>query len=86
MLDIHHCHVRKSGLQYLVDVHVVVSGSMTVQHGHEIGHNMGCAHDRNNAGGSTFSYAYGHRWNGNNGTLYRSTMAYSPWHSPSSML
>ncbi|GAB5497529.1 MAG: hypothetical protein Phyf2KO_26090 [Phycisphaerales bacterium] len=45
---------------------------------HEIGHNMGCAHDRNNAGGSTFNYAYGHRWNSTNGTQYRSVMAYSP--------
>lgn len=45
---------------------------------HEIGHNMGCAHDRDNAGGSTFNYAYGWRWNGNNGPLYRSVMSYSP--------
>ncbi len=40
VLDIHHCHVRKSGLQYLVDVHVVVAGGLTVQHGHEIGHRV----------------------------------------------
>lgn len=44
---------------------------------HEIGHNMGCAHDRDNAGGSTFSYAYGHRWTSTNGGRYRSIMAYS---------
>ena len=45
---------------------------------HEIGHNMGCHHDRDNAGSAPFSYAYGWRWNGNNGTQYRSIMAYSP--------
>ncbi len=45
---------------------------------HEIGHNMGATHDRDNAGGAVYSYAYGHRWNGTNGQLYRSVMAYSP--------
>ncbi|PHQ81949.1 MAG: hypothetical protein COB69_03180 [Phycisphaera sp.] len=45
---------------------------------HEIGHNMGATHDRNNAGGAVFSYAYGWRWNSTNGVLYRSVMAYSP--------
>ncbi len=45
---------------------------------HEIGHNMGCHHDRNNAGNAPFPYAYGWRWDGNNGTEYRSVMAYSP--------
>jgi hypothetical protein len=45
---------------------------------HEIGHNMGAHHDRDNAGSAPFPYAYGWRWNGNNGTQYRTVMAYSP--------
>ena len=45
---------------------------------HEIGHNMGAHHDRDNAGSAPFPYAYGWRWDGNNGTQYRSVMAYSP--------
>jgi hypothetical protein len=45
---------------------------------HELGHNMGCAHDRDNAGSALYSYSYGHRWVGTNGTTYRSVMAYSP--------
>ncbi|GJM17915.1 MAG: hypothetical protein DHS20C14_01280 [Phycisphaeraceae bacterium] len=42
---------------------------------HELGHNYGCAHDPDNAGGSYFPYGYGHRWNGEQ---YRSVMSYSP--------
>ncbi len=45
---------------------------------HELGHNMGCAHDRDNAGSALYAYSYGHRWVGANGTTYRSVMAYSP--------
>ena len=33
------------------------AGNLTFAH--ELGHNMGCAHDRANAGGAVFSYAYG---------------------------
>lgn len=43
---------------------------------HELGHNMGCAHDRNNAGGpGAFSYSFGHRDGANQ---YRSVMSYAP--------
>ncbi|MBL8747112.1 MAG: hypothetical protein JNK58_12250, partial [Phycisphaerae bacterium] len=42
---------------------------------HELGHNMGCAHDRNNAGGASHPFAYGYRTPGNS---YRTVMAYSP--------
>jgi len=43
---------------------------------HELGHNMGCAHDRDNAAGQgAFSYSYGHR---NPGNSYRTIMAYAP--------
>ncbi len=42
---------------------------------HELGHNLGAAHDPDNAGGSYFPYGYGHRWNSDQ---YRSVMSYSP--------
>lgn len=45
---------------------------------HELGHNMGCAHDRDNASGGLNSYSFGHRWFSNNGQRYRSVMSYSP--------
>ncbi|TVQ75198.1 MAG: hypothetical protein EA380_11425, partial [Phycisphaeraceae bacterium] len=45
---------------------------------HELGHNMGCAHDRNNAGTALFPYSYGHRWTTTGGQLRRSVMAYAP--------
>lgn len=45
---------------------------------HEIGHNMGATHDRDNAGGSTGAYAdsYGWRFAGASGRQWRSVMAY----------
>ncbi|RMH04478.1 MAG: hypothetical protein D6702_03215 [Planctomycetota bacterium] len=43
--------------------------------GHELGHNMGSAHDRQNAGGAAYSYSYGYRTSNNR---YRTIMAYSP--------
>lgn len=43
---------------------------------HELGHNMGCHHDRDNAGPNvSYPYAYGYRTPGN---AYRTVMAYSP--------
>ena len=38
VVEIEKCRVRKSGLGYLMDLHVVVDGKMTVQQGHLIGH------------------------------------------------
>lgn len=46
---------------------------------HEIGHNMGCAHDRDNASGGLNPYSFGHRWiSSDNNRQYRSVMSYSP--------
>ncbi len=46
---------------------------------HELAHNLGCHHDHNNAtGNSSFPYAFGHRFTGNSGTLWRTVMAYAP--------
>jgi len=46
---------------------------------HEIGHNMGCAHDRDNSSSGLYSYSFGHRWvSTDNNRQYRSVMSYSP--------
>jgi len=34
------CYVRKMGLEFYVDLHVIVDGSKSVLEGHEIGHNV----------------------------------------------
>ena len=38
VIEIEKCRVRKSGLGYLTDLHVVVDGKISVQQGHLIGH------------------------------------------------
>jgi hypothetical protein len=47
---------------------------------HELGHNFGCQHDRENSGGATGAYSssYGYRFYGKNGVQYRTIMAYAP--------
>ena len=45
---------------------------------HELGHNMGSAHDRDNAGSSLFYHSFGYRWFTTGGSHRRSVMAYSP--------
>lgn len=42
---------------------------------HEMGHNMGCSHDRQNGGRGVYSYSYGYRSSNN---VHRTIMAYSP--------
>ena len=42
---------------------------------HEMGHTMGCSHDRQNGGRGAYSYSYGYRSVNN---VYRTIMAYSP--------
>ncbi len=45
---------------------------------HEVGHNLGCAHDRDNSGGQgAFPYSYGHRFNAA-GVTYATVMTYPP--------
>jgi len=47
---------------------------------HELGHVLGCAHDRANAlsGAGAFPYSYGHRFTGADGRQYRDLMSYPP--------
>lgn len=52
---------------------------------HEIGHNIGCNHDRDHAyavdgssAGNVYAYSYGYRFYGNDGQQYRTIMAYPP--------
>ena len=45
---------------------------------HEVGHNLGCAHDRQNSTSqAAYPYSYGYRFFAN-GVQYRTIMAYSP--------
>lgn len=61
---------------FSVTSRVCATGNYTFAH--EMGHNMGCAHDRDNATVALYPYSYGHRFNGTNGTQYRTVMAYAP--------
>lgn len=46
---------------------------------HELGHNFGCCHDRDNSGGGCYTpAAYGYRFIGESGTQWRTIMAYAP--------
>lgn len=38
MVEIEKCRIRKSGLGFLMDVHVVANGDLSVREGHKIGH------------------------------------------------
>jgi hypothetical protein len=49
-----------------------------LSHPHEIGHNQGCGHDIANGSCGYSNYAYGWRFNGNDGNQYRTVMAYAP--------
>lgn len=40
VLSLDKCYVRKMGLDFFVDLHVVVNGGLTVREGHLIGHNV----------------------------------------------
>lgn len=46
---------------------------------HELGHNLGSAHDfANSGGGGAYDYSYGFRFTGNSSQQYRTVMAYAP--------
>jgi hypothetical protein len=64
-------------LGFSVTDYACAVGNLTFPH--ELGHNMGCQHDVNNAGSNPiFPYSFGWRWTTTGGQLRRSVMAYSP--------
>lgn len=40
VIETEKCYVRKAGMTYHVDLHVVVNGELTVSEGHDIAHNL----------------------------------------------
>lgn len=40
VIDTEKCFIRKSGIEYLVDLHVIVDGKINVSEGHKISHNL----------------------------------------------
>lgn len=40
VIETEKCYIRKTGMNYLVDLHVVVDGELSVNEGHEISHNL----------------------------------------------
>lgn len=40
VIDTEKCHIRKTGIRYYVDLHMIVRGEMTVHQGHLIAHNL----------------------------------------------
>ena len=40
VVDTEKCYIRKTGMTYFVDLHAIVSGSITVSEGHAIAHNL----------------------------------------------
>jgi cation diffusion facilitator family transporter len=38
IIDTEKCHVRKAGMRYYVDLHIIVDGRITVEAGHNIAH------------------------------------------------
>ena len=68
---------------FTVVEYAYVSGTEVVSH--ELGHNLGCAHDRTNARNAlgalsygAYRYSFGYRFRGQDGLTYRTIMAYAP--------
>ena len=40
VIEVEKLRVRKSGLEYFIEIHVQVDGALTVDHGHRIGHDV----------------------------------------------
>jgi cation diffusion facilitator family transporter len=40
ILDTEKCHIRKAGLHFYVDLHIIVNGGITVHEGHKISHEL----------------------------------------------
>lgn len=61
-------------LAFSVTLRTCAAANLTLAH--ELGHNQGCQHDRDNADEGIYPYAYGHRFNAPD--LKRTIMAYEP--------
>ena len=61
---------------FSVTADVWASGNLAFPH--ELGHNFGNWHDRQNSSGATHPYSYGWRFYGNDGQQYITVMAYYP--------
>lgn len=67
---------------YAYSITRVQQAGWTTTHAHEMAHNMGSAHSRNQAdnpagSGLLFNYSTGWRWTGNDGKVYVSVMTYT---------
>ena len=40
VMAIEKCHIRKTGMAYCVDIHLIVNGNITVKEGHDIAHKL----------------------------------------------
>lgn len=40
VMDTEKCHIRKVGMYYIIDLHMIVKGDISVTEGHEISHNL----------------------------------------------
>lgn len=40
IIDTEKCHVRKTGMRFLVDLHASVDANISVKQGHDIAHNL----------------------------------------------
>lgn len=72
-----HPSVTFEGLAFSVVYWFAASNNLSLAH--EVGHNQGCEHDRDNATMTpAFNYAYGRRFTGNDARVYRTVMGYLP--------
>jgi cation diffusion facilitator family transporter len=40
VVDTEKCHIRKAGMNYFVDLHLIVDGNLSVRNGHDIAHRL----------------------------------------------
>lgn len=73
-----HYAVSRDGVHPELAYGACVGSQVTHAFPHELGHNLGCAHDRATAGTDArqaFSYSYGHTFTGTDGVVYRDIMS-----------
>lgn len=70
------CHPVTSARAFCIVNWTCTTGNNSFAH--ELGHNQGCAHNREDAGScNLYSYSYGHRFIGNSSNRYRTIMSYA---------